>query len=211
VDGKEPLTVMAIGAHPDDIEIGCGGTILSWVAAKRITFAWWVVLTAPGERADEARTGCDAFLSHDVERRLIVERFRDGFLPHAGPPLKELFERLRSMADPDVVLTHHRDDLHQDHRLANELTWNTFRDHLILEYEIPKYDGDLGSPNLFVELPRAVCEEKADRIAAAFPSQAEKHWFGRETILSLGRIRGIESRSRTGFAEAFHARKIVVS
>ena len=118
---------------------------------------------------------------------------------------------LKGDVSPDLILTHWHGDAHQDHRLVSELTWNTFRDHLVIEYEIPKYDGDLGRPNVFVPLERPVCEEKLNLLFAAFESQRAKRWFDRDTFLGLMRLRGMESNSPSGYAEGFHARKLVVS
>jgi len=202
--------VLAIGCHCDDVEIGCGGTLL-WLARERPDLeVTLVVLSANGARADEARASAAAFLA-GFERppRLVFHTFRDGFLPYEGAPVKEAFEALKEI-EPDLVLTHTRDDLHQDHRLACELTWNTFRDHLILEYEIPKYDGDLGSPNVFVPLGEDLVRRKAELLVEHFPSQAGKHWFSEELFLGLLRIRGMEASSPTRYAEAFTCRKLLL-
>jgi LmbE family N-acetylglucosaminyl deacetylase len=197
--------VLAIGCHADDIEIGCGGTLLALVRARPAVAVTWVVLAAADERADEARAGANAFLSglDDVDVR--VHGFRDGFLPYVGGEVKDVFEALKEVR-PDLVFTHARDDLHQDHRLACELTWNTFRDHLILEYEVPKYDGDLGSPNVFVALDEALVEEKLRLLREHYATQSGKHWFDDELFRGLMRIRGMESATR--YAEGFTCRKL---
>jgi LmbE family N-acetylglucosaminyl deacetylase len=198
--------VLAIGCHGDDIEIGCGATLLALTRARPGLKVTWVVLAAPGSRADESRAGANAFLA-DADAEVRVHEFRDGFLPYLGPDVKDLFEGLKDVA-PDLVLTHTRDDLHQDHRLACELTWNTFRDHLILEYEIPKYDGDLGHPNVFVPITAELAQEKARLILESFPTQRGKDWFDEELFLGLMRVRGMEARAPSGYAEAFSCRKL---
>ena len=200
--------VLAIGCHADDIEIGCGATIRALVRAQPGLAVTWVVLAATGERADEARAGAEAFLSEVADPDVRVHDFRDGFLPYSGEGVKELFEGLKATA-PDIVFTHARHDLHQDHRLACELTWNTFRDHLVLEYEIPKFDGDLGSPNVFVPLSDEQVEEKVRLIGDVYVSQAGKHWFDAELLRSLLRLRGMECATR--YAEAFTCRKLSLS
>jgi LmbE family N-acetylglucosaminyl deacetylase len=205
-----PRRILALGCHADDIEIGCGATLLSLVRGVPELEIAWVVLGATGERADEARRSAAAFLGR-ARAEVHIHDFRDGFFPYLGGAVKDVFEGLKELPEPDVIFTHSRDDLHQDHRLACELTWNTFRDHLILEYEIPKYDGDLGRPNLFVPLPRAVAREKARLISDGFPSQAGKHWFDQEVFLGLMRLRGMEACAPGGYAEAFTCRKLSVA
>jgi LmbE family N-acetylglucosaminyl deacetylase len=206
--GSGPLRVLCLGAHSDDIEIGCGGLIL-WLAARRKMTVDWVVFSANGEREREARRSAALFLRSVAGKRVLVKSFRDGFFPYE-PAIKETFESLKRETAPDLVLTHYRDDRHQDHRTLSDLAWNTWRDHLILEYEIPKFDGDLGAPNVFVPLARAICLQKARHLQAAFGSQRDKHWFSDETFMGLMRLRGMECRSATGYAEAFYGRKIVL-
>jgi LmbE family N-acetylglucosaminyl deacetylase len=203
--GREQLSVLAIGAHSDDIEIGCGGTLLRLAAELPQLDLTWVVLSGEDGRADEARAGAAAFGATTVE----IESFEDAFFKY-GREVKEHFEGLKERVAPDLVLTHHGSDLHQDHRLVSELTWNTFRDHLILEYEIPKYDGDLGAPNVFVHLDEGVCNQKVDALLSSFPSQASKPWFTRDVFFALLRLRGMESRAPSGLAEGFYGRKLVV-
>jgi LmbE family N-acetylglucosaminyl deacetylase len=207
---RSSLKVLALGAHPDDIEIGCGGTVLQLVEAYANCDVCWVVLSADGERAAEARRSGGAFLEAAHNPRVIVEDFRDGFFPYGGREIKEFFERLKGEVSPDLILTHHGLDFHQDHRLVSELTWNTFRDHLILEYEIPKYDGDFGSPNLFVHLGESTVRLKIEKILAHFASQAERRWFTEDVFRSILRLRGMESNSPTLYAEGFYCRKLVL-
>ena len=205
------LRVLAIGAHPDDAEIGCGGTILKLVGEGAIAAICWVVLTGEGARAEEARTSAEAILEGAPETRIVQGRFRDGFLPYEGADVKAFFEDVKRDFSPDVILTHQRNDLHQDHRTACELTWNTFRDHLILEYEVPKYDGDLGRPNAFVPLEDHICRRKIDHLMTHFGTQVPKRWFKEDLFSGLMRLRGMECNSPTSFAEAFYCRKTVLA
>ncbi|MDQ6948846.1 MAG: PIG-L family deacetylase [Actinomycetota bacterium] len=202
--------LLLIGAHADDIEIGCGGTLLRLIQECPRLEVCWVVLSGGDERASEAEVSAQAFL-HDVEQReIVLRRFRDGFFPYCGGEIKDFFEELKTGFAPDIVFTHRREDLHQDHRTVAELTWNTFRSHLILEYEIPKYEGDLGAPNVFVELSEEICQRKVAGLLDGFPSQRGKRWFTEDLFLSLLRLRGMESGSAGRFAEAFHCRKILL-
>jgi LmbE family N-acetylglucosaminyl deacetylase len=200
--------VLALGSHSDDIEIGCGATLLALSRARPELEITWVVLGADGEREREARASAKAFTNAAADSDVVVHGFRDGFFPYSGGEVKDVFEDLKSRLDPDVILTHARHDLHQDHRLVCELTWNTWRDHLILEYEIPKYDGDLGTPNVFVPVSEEIAREKVKLVLDAFKSQTEKHWFDEELFLGLMRVRGMEGRSPSGYAEAFTCRKL---
>jgi len=200
--------VLAIGCHADDIEIGCGGTLLALTRARPDVEVIWVVLCASGEREREARSSAGSFLSAAARSEVVVHGFRDGYLPYVGGQVKDVFEELKVKVDPDLVFTHTRDDLHQDHRLACELTWNTWRDNLILEYEIPKFDGDLGNPNAFVPISKDLAKEKVRLLRDAFPSQRDKHWFDEELFLGLMRIRAMEAVSPSGYAEAFTCRKL---
>jgi len=209
--GPEPVrSVLAIGAHSDDIEIGCGGTILSLAQSSPETRVHWLVLAAHGDRIDEARASADAFLAGLREPTVEILSRRDGYLPYEASEVKDTFEALKARIDPDLVLTHTRDDLHQDHRLVCDLTWNTFRDHLVLEYEIPKYDGDLGRPNAFVALEDDVVTRKLESLGAHFGSQRSKDWFDDGVFRGLMRLRGMECRSPSGYAEAFTARKLSI-
>ena len=202
-----PLRVLALGCHADDIEIGCGGTLLA-LKARLDLVVRWVVFSTTGERRDEARASAEELLEGVADPEIVLHDFRDGFLPYHGAAVKERFEALKDFA-PDLVFTHQRHDLHQDHRLLCELTWNTFRDHLVLEYEIPKYDGDLGAPNVFVPLEADVCRRKVEILMRHFSSQRSKRWFTEDLFYGLMRLRGMESGSTTPHAEAFFGRKLV--
>ena len=202
--------MLCLGAHCDDIEIGCGGTVLRLLGEHPGLEVHWVVLSSDAVRAAEARQSADLFLAHAGARTVTIHDFRNGFFPYVGASIKEYFERLKGEVAPDLILTHNRHDLHQDHRVVSELTWNTFRDHLILEYEIPKYDCDLGRPNLFVPLAEAVCRRKIDHLLLCFATQKNKHWFTRETFQALLRLRGVECNSPSGYAEAFYSHKLLV-
>jgi LmbE family N-acetylglucosaminyl deacetylase len=208
-DADGPVTrVLVVGSHSDDIEIGCGATLLTLTRARADLEVTWVVLGAEGARAAEARASAERFLGGAARAEVVVHGFRDGFFPYRGADVKDVFESLKTAVDPQLVLTHTRSDLHQDHRLVCELTWNTFRDHLILEYEVPKYDGDLGTPNLFVPVSRQLAEEKTRLVLDGFATQSGKHWFQAEVFLGLMRLRGMEARSPSGYAEAFTCRKL---
>jgi LmbE family N-acetylglucosaminyl deacetylase len=203
------LQVLCLGAHSDDIEIGCGGTILRLAHENPNCVFHWVVFSALGVREAEARRAADLFAGSRLKGP-VLKTFRDGFMPYVGGEVKDIFESLKQQVSPDLILTHYGKDAHQDHRLLSELTWNTFRDQLILEYEIPKYDGDLGRPNVFVPLSDDVCKKKARLIVDAFDSQRAKRWFEESTFLSLMRLRGMECNSPSGYAEAFYCRKMVL-
>ncbi len=209
---RGPLTILCLGAHADDIEIGCGGTILTLLAARRNVECHWVVFSGGGgAREREAQSGADLFLARARQRHLTVHGFRDGFFPYVGAGIKDAFEALAREVSPDIVFTHTRDDRHQDHRVVSDLTWNTFRRHLILEYEVPKYDGDLGVPNLFVPLRAPVARAKIRHLRSAFGSQRTKPWFTADTFHALMRLRGVESGAPDGLAEAFYARKVSIA
>jgi LmbE family N-acetylglucosaminyl deacetylase len=202
--------LLVLGAHPDDIEIGCGGALLRLVRELGLLEVRWLVLSGDGERAEEATASAAAFLGPGHDSQVVVRAFRDGFFPWEGAAIKEAFEELKGDFDPDLVLAPRRDDAHQDHRLVAELTWNTFRDHLILEYEIPKYEGDLGAPVLFVPLDEATAARKVELLLKSFPSQLGRQWFRADTFWSVLRLRGLESNSPTGWAEGFYVRKVVL-
>jgi LmbE family N-acetylglucosaminyl deacetylase len=201
--------LLALGAHSDDLEIGCGGTVLRLAEAGLVSEVWWIVLSGNEARAREAEDSAASFLEGVPRANVLVRDFRDGFFPNHGGEIKDFFEELKLAFEPDILLTHRRDDLHQDHRLISELTWNTFRNHLILEYEIPKYDGDLRSPNVFVELPEEICRRKVDSLVTGFASQSSRGWFTADVFWSLLRLRGLESNAPSGYAEGFHCRKIL--
>ncbi|MEZ4456869.1 MAG: PIG-L family deacetylase [Gemmatimonadales bacterium] len=202
--------MLVLGAHPDDIEIGGGGTILRLLAARPELEVRWEVFSGAGERRSEAEASAAAFLGGSARAAVVVHGFRDGFVPHQ-PAIKERFVTIRSAFVPDLILTHQRDDRHQDHRVLAELTWNTFRRHLVLEYEIPKYDGELAPPNLFVPLTGAIVDRKVELLMRHFGSQQSRSWFTADTFRALARLRGVESAAPDGFAEGFLSRKATLA
>jgi LmbE family N-acetylglucosaminyl deacetylase len=202
--------VLCLGAHADDIEIGCAGTMLQLLADHRDLEFHWVVFSATGARAREARSSAPLLLARARRFRMVVKNFRDGFFPYHAARIKTYFEKLKATLSPDLIFTHYQGDRHQDHRLVSELTWNTFRNHLILEYEVPKYDGDLGSPNAFVPLDETIRRRKTSHLWRAFPSQRRRPWFSEDTFAGLMRLRGIESGAPGGYAEAFYTRKLLL-
>jgi len=208
-DRDRPLAVLCLGAHSDDIEIGCGATILDLLDRRPDTHVDWVVFSADDDREAEARASAKAFLAESASSNVIVHRFRESYFPYIGADLKDAFEVLKAELVPDVVFTHCRDDDHQDHRTLALLTWNTFRDHLIAEYEIPKYDGDLGHPNLFVPVSQTIVERKVELLMEHFGTQRNRRWFRPETFRGLMAMRAVECNAATGWAEAFHARRLV--
>ncbi len=203
------LRLLFLGAHSDDIEIGCGAAVLRLARECRGAAVHWVVFASTPERADEARGSAAEFLAGFSKPKVEVLSFRDSHFPSQIADIKSRFESLKA-SEPHLVFTHCRQDLHQDHRVINELTWNTFRDHAILEYEVPKYDGDLASPNFFVPVDAESASAKARLLVKHFGTQRAKHWFTEDLFLGLMRLRGVECRSESGFAEAFYARKIVI-
>lgn len=210
LSGTNPLVVLCLGCHPDDIEIGCGGTLLRLIEEQHNCRFYWVVFSAIGARRSEAQRAAKLFVGSERLKHLLLKQFRDGFMPFVGADIKFVFEKLKRTISPDIIFTHNRRDAHQDHRLLSELTWNTFRNHLILEYEIPKYDGDLGQPNFFVPLKKAIYRKKVRYLMDGFATQRSKHWFTEETFLALMRLRGMECVAPSGYAEAFYCRKLVV-
>ena len=204
------LRVLCLGSHSDDIEIGCGGTILRLLNEYPGCVFHWVVFSAIGVRKDEAQCAAESFVGSKRLERIVLKEFRDGFMPFAGSEVKDVFEDLKKTVAPDLIFTHRRNDAHQDHRLISELTWNTFRDHFILEYEVPKYDGDLGQPTVFVPLEADIYQKKVRNLMDAFQSQRSKRWFEESTFLSLMRLRGMECNAPTGYAEAFYCHKLVL-
>jgi LmbE family N-acetylglucosaminyl deacetylase len=204
------LSVLCIGAHSDDIEIGVGGTILSWITTGAKLHVHWCVLSAAGSRAAEAESSATAFLNGAASVQIDLAEFRDGFFPYQGSDIKSWMEDLKLRTTPDVIFTHQRDDAHQDHREISELTWNTFRDHLILEYEIPKWDGDVGRPNIYCPLTQSVFNRKVELLMAAFATQRSKDWFNADVFRGLARLRGMECRAPAGLAEGFVVRKALL-
>ncbi len=204
------LTVLCLGSHSDDIEIGCGGTILRLAKQYPNSVFHWVVFSASDIRAAEAQRAAELFAGPKSLRGPILKNFPDGHLPFVGAEVKTVFEELKQRVSPDLIFTHNRQDAHQDHHLIGELTWNTFRDHFVLEYEIPKYDGDMGKPSIFVPLQPEEYRKKVEYILESFPSQHKKRWFQEETFLSLMRLRGMECNAASGYAEAFYCRKLVL-
>jgi LmbE family N-acetylglucosaminyl deacetylase len=204
----ESLSVLCLGAHSDDIEIGAGGTILGWIAAGVRVNAHWCVLSAGGARAAEAKASAQDFLKGAASATIELADFKDSYFPYQGSEVKNWINELKARVDPDVILTHRQDDAHQDHREICQLTWNAFRSHLILEYEIPKWDGDLGKPNFYVPLKADVMERKIELLLAHFGTQRSKDWFDAETFRGLARLRGMECRAPERYAEAFVARKV---
>ena len=206
---RESFRLLCLGAHSDDIEIGCGGTILRIAAEIPGLVVRWIVFSGDQRRGNEARNSAAAILEHVPQKQIEVLGFRDGFFPSQSAAIKDYFENVKRDLDPSLILTHWQNDAHQDHRLLAELTFNTFRNHLVLEYEIPKYDGDLGNPNFFVPLTRAQLQQKIDTISHHFVSQRERSWFDDETFVAMARLRGIGCKAPEGVAEAFYVRKIV--
>jgi LmbE family N-acetylglucosaminyl deacetylase len=192
------------------LEIGCGGTILKLTGGETPLDITWIVLSANEERRREAIESANVFLDRAAKKEVLVKGFRESFFPYVGGEIKEYFEGLKTRVSPDLIFTHYRHDLHQDHRVISELTWNTFRNHLILEYEVPKYDGDLGSPNAFVHLDEMTTRKKVQTILAFFRTQEHRHWFSEDLFLSLLRLRGMESAAPSGYAESFYCRKMVL-
>lgn len=203
-----PSSVLAIGAHADDIEIGAGGLLVELAAAQPRLEVTWVVLSGDDERTAEAHASAGALLGPDVRLAVETYAYRERYFPHL-PELKERFDDLSGRVDPDLVIAPRLEDRHQDHRTVAELVWQAFRDHLVLEYEIVKFEGDLGHPNLYVPLTESAAERKIEHILAAYPSQAGRAWFNDGTFRSILRLRGVECNAPSGYAEAFSARKLV--
>lgn len=209
VPAGRSLKILCMGAHSDDIEIGCGGTILRLLEEHPSCEIYWIVFNATGVREAEARRGAKSFAGSRLKEPLL-KSFGDGFMPYVGAEVKGVFENDLKQLSPDLIFTHNRGDAHQDHRLISQLTWNTFRDHFILEYEIPKYDGDLGRPSVFVPLEKLIYEKKIQYLMEVFRSQQTKGWFEADTFLALMRLRGMECAASSGYAEAFYCRKLVI-
>ena len=207
---RRATRILCLGAHCDDIEIGCGGTLLKLLARGGAWEITWVVFSAEAERAAELRDSVRRFLRRATRTRLITHAFRDSYFPAQYAPIKDAVAALKGLPDPDLIFTHQCEDRHQDHRLVSDLTWNTFRSHLILEYEVPKYDGDLGQPNFFVRLDDPVCLKKIRYILDSFKTQTGKHWLTEDTLQAMLRLRGVESPGAQRYAEAFYCRKMVL-
>ncbi len=205
-----PLSILCLGAHSDDVEIGVGGTLLRLLSERPDSHVRWVVFSADDRREAEARGSAEDFLADAGTSEVVVHRFRESFFPYVGVELKEAFEALKGGPTPDLVFTHRRDDEHQDHQTVAKLTWNTWRDHVIAEYEIPKYEGDLGHPNVFVPLDEAVVDRKVDLLMKHFGTQRSKRWFRPETFRAMMALRGVECAAESGWAEAVHVRKLVL-
>ena len=207
---KNKPNILCLGAHSDDIEIGAGATILRLIREYPAASIAWIVFSATAEREKEALSSADYILDKVNKTSVEIHKFRNCFFPYVGGDIKDAFEDLKTRCDPDLIFTHYRDDLHQDHRVIGELTWNTFRNHFILEYEIPKYDGGLDSPNVFCPVNEQILQEKLSVLDRFFVSQKKRSWFTNETFRSLMRLRGIECNAESGYAEAFYCNKIVV-
>lgn len=201
--------ILCLGAHSDDIEIGCGGTILRLIDDFPEAEFYWAVFSGDRKRAKEAKRSANAFLKGAKSKIIALQDFRESYFPFSGTEIKDFFETLKQEFSPDLIFTHYRNDAHQDHRVLSDLTWNTYRNHLILEYEIPKYDGDLRNPNLFVHLNEIYVQMKVKYICETFTSQNQKLWFSKDAFKSIMRIRGIESNSSSKFAEGFYCRKMI--
>jgi LmbE family N-acetylglucosaminyl deacetylase len=208
-DKNQRPNILCLGAHPDDIEIGCGGTILRLLEELPEAQFYWIVFSGNQIRRKEAYDSATIFLEKAKAKKIDIQGFRESYFPFVGATIKDYFEKLGKEISPDIVFTHHRGDAHQDHRVISDLTWNTFRHHFILEYEIPKYDGDLEVPNWYVLLEEAYVKRKIGNLLGVYQTQRQKPWFDEETFRSILKIRGIESRSPTKYAEAFYCRKIV--
>ncbi|HEY1726723.1 MAG TPA: PIG-L deacetylase family protein [Steroidobacteraceae bacterium] len=208
--GRKPQQLLCLGAHCDDIDIGCGGTLLKLLERNPRTQVTWVVLASDPVRERELRASARRFLRRAAKATVLVHRFRDGFFPALYPQIKEVFESLKQLPDPDMIFTHHRADFHQDHRIVAELTWNTFRNHLILEYEIPKYEGGLLTPSAYVGLTPAQVERKIAILWQSYKTQRAKRWFTADTFRAMLRLRGLEAAANSGWAEGFHVSKFLL-
>lgn len=206
-----PLKILCIGAHSDDIEIGCGATMAQLVANNMAAEVYWLVLSASGRRISEAKKSAAMIFGESVSLTIDIQEFRNGYFPYTGADIKDYFEKLKSAFEPDVIFTHYQQDRHQDHRVTSDLTWNTFRNHCVLEYEIPKFDGDLGAPSVFVPIQPEYIEKKIEVLTECFPSQADKPWFDDATFRGLMRLRGVECNAKSGYAEAYYARKVCLA
>ena len=210
LDNSKELEILCVGAHPDDIEIGCGGTLIKWLESKNIKLINWIVFSSDGIRKKEAKKSAELFTDDKCELNLQINNYKDSFLPYEGAKVKDYFLSVKDSTKPDIIFTHYRNDLHQDHRFISNLTHNIYRDHLIFEYEIPKYDGDLGNPNIFIQLDGDIITKKFDLIDNCFKSQKDNLWFSKEKLSSINIVRGIESNNANIFSEAFYCNKTVI-
>jgi len=209
-ESDDGLNILCLGAHCDDIEIGCGGTVLKLIEEQKISQITWIIFTSNEKRKQEAHSSAEEFLKNIDNKDIKILDYKDGYLPSLWSEVKNTFESIKQEVNPDIIFTHYRNDLHQDHRVVSELTWNTFRNHIIFEYEITKYDGDLGSPNVFTPLDQAIINRKGEILMRSFQSQKNKHWFDKSTIKAVMRIRGVECASPSHYAEAFYCRKMIM-
>jgi LmbE family N-acetylglucosaminyl deacetylase len=210
LESHRPLKILCLGAHSDDIEIGCGASLLQLLRSNPSPEVYWVVFSGEGRRAEEARGSAEYWFEGAAASRFDLHNFRDGFFPDAWAAIKERFKELKEVFEPDLVFTHCRNDLHQDHRIIHELSWNTFRNHCIFEYEVPKYDGDLGTPNFYIPLEDEDAKNKTAALMRGFGTQTDKHWFSEELFIGQMRIRGMECGSPSGYAEGFYVRKACI-
>ena len=210
IDLKRLRRVLCLGAHSDDIEIGCGGTLLRLLESSGDLEIHWHVFAAHGPRQGEAQASAEHFLRGAATHTIALDQFRESYFPEEWAGIKDVFERIKHEFNPDLILTHWRDDRHQDHRVLSDLTWNTFRGHTVLEYEIPKYDGDMGRPNTYVSLDEPIARRKVDALMRHFATQRSRNWFTEDTFFGLMRLRGIECGPHAHYAEAFYSRKLVL-
>ncbi len=205
---QRTLSILCVGAHCDDIEIGCGATLRVLQGRGQRLMIDWVVLSGSGERRKETQRAMRLLVRPRCRGELRFGDFPDGRFPAAYAEIKRFCESLKDRPNPDLILCHERQDRHQDHRVVNEMVWSTFRDHMVLEYEIPKWDGGLGQPNVYVPVAATDAASKVDALMKSYASQTDKHWYTRDTFMALLRLRGLECRSPSGYAEAFHGRKL---
>ena len=210
VNSKKGIEILCVGAHSDDIEIGCGGTLLKWLNTKKISKVNWIIFSAEGERKEEAKKSAKLIVPSKIDLNIYFGGFRDSFFPFEGSKIKEYYLSIKKKINPDLIFTNYRNDLHQDHKLVSDLTYNLFRDNVILEYEIPKYDGDLGNPNIFVNLDENIVNRKFQIINECFISQRNHIWFSKDKLSALNILRGIESNNGSIFTEAFYSRKAIL-
>jgi len=205
------LNILCLGAHCDDIDLGCGGSLLALLRKHPTAHVTWVTFSGSAQRERELRSSARRFLRGAAQAQVVTHQFRDGFFPGQFTAIKETFERLKRLSRPDLIFTHQRSEFHQDHRIVAELTWNTFRNDLILEYEIPKYEGGLTTPSAYIALDRRQAERKIRILLASYKTQRAKAWFTADTFRGLMRLRGVESGAESGWAEGFHVAKMLVT